>query len=283
MIECRTPDGELVLAAPKDVDLMDVSPNQIWSVTTTLIPFLEHDDANRALMGSNMQAQAVPPWKTEAPLIGTGMETRAAIDTGDVVLSATPARSTGWSTPSASSSRRTTARTSTRWRSTGAGTRARRSTRSRWSTRARGSARARCSRTASTDNGELALGKNCLVAFMSWEGYNFEDAIIISERLVKDDELTSIHIEEARGSTPARRSSATRRSPATSRTLGGVARNLDDRGIVRIGAEVGSGDLLVGKVIEGRDRADGRGEADPRDLQGEGARGPRHLAEGAAR
>ena len=86
-IECRTPDGELVLAAPKDVNLMDVSPNQIWSVTTALIPFLEHDDANRALMGSNMQAQAVPLLKTEAPLIGTGMETRAAIDTGDVVLS----------------------------------------------------------------------------------------------------------------------------------------------------------------------------------------------------
>ena len=137
---------------------------------------------------------------------------------------------------------------------------------------------------SSTDTGELALGKNLLVAFMSWEGYNFEDAIILSERLVKDDVLSSIHIHEyevdAR-STKLGDEEITRDIPNRSEES---LRNLDENGIVRIGAEVGSGDLLVGKVTpEGRDRADGRGEADPRHLQGEGARGARHLAEGAPR
>ncbi len=126
-VTCRSRDGELVLAAPKDVDLMDVSPNQIWSVATALIPFLEHDDANRALMGSNMMRQAVPLLKTESPLIGTGMEKRAATDTGDVITRReAPARSPT-STPSASRS----TRTSTRCTSSGARTRARSSTRSR--------------------------------------------------------------------------------------------------------------------------------------------------------
>ena len=124
-VECRAREGELVLAAPKEVDLMDVSPNQIWSVATALIPFLEHDDANRALMGSNMQRQAVPLLKTEAPLIGTGMETRAAVDSGDVVLLGERRHGSTTSTPSGSSSRRTTARTSTRSTSTRARTRAR--------------------------------------------------------------------------------------------------------------------------------------------------------------
>src|SRR5687767_2567752 len=227
---------------------MDVSPNQIWSVTTALIPFLEHDDANRALMGSNMQAQAVPLLKTEAPLIGTGMETRAAIDTGDVVL----ADNAG--TVSYVDAERVVVETSDGnqehelekyMRSNqgtlihqkpllGAGDRVKKG-----QVLADGS---------STDSGELALGKNCLVAFMSWEGYNFEDAIIISERLVKDDELTSIHIEEyeidAR-TTKLGDEEITRDIPNRSEES---LRNLDDRGIVRIGAEVGSGDLLVGKV-----------------------------------
>ena len=137
---------------------------------------------------------------------------------------------------------------------------------------------------SSTAGGEIALGKNVVVAFMSWEGYNFEDAIIISQRLVKDDELTSIHIEEyeidAR-TTKLGDEEITRDIPNRSEES---LRNLDERGIVRIGAEVASGDLLVGKVTpEGRDRADRRGEADPRDLQGEGARGPRHLPQGPAR
>ena len=248
-VECRTREEESVLAPPKDVDLMDVSPVQIWSVTTALIPFLEHDDANRALMGSNMQAQAVPLLKTESPLVGTGMEIRAAVDTGDVVL----ADSAGTVVlRRRRAHRRRDERRQGRVRARevhalepghadppeAAGRR-----------RARRSRRARCWPTArSTDNGELALGKNCLVAFMSWEGYNFEDAIIISERLVKDDELTSIHIEEyeidAR-TTKLGDEEITRDIPNRSEES---LRNLDDRGIVRIGAEVGSGDLLVGKV-----------------------------------
>ena len=137
---------------------------------------------------------------------------------------------------------------------------------------------------SSTDRGEMALGKNLMVAFMSWEGYNFEDAIILSKRLVKDDELTSIHIEEyeidAR-TTKLGEEEITRDIPNRSEES---LRNLDDRGIVRVGAEVGSGDLLVGQGhAEGRDRADRRGEADPGDLQGEGPRGSRHVAEGPPR
>jgi DNA-directed RNA polymerase subunit beta len=247
-IECRTPDGELVLAHGKDVALMDVSPNQIWSVTTALIPFLEHDDANRALMGSNMQAQAVPLLKTEAPLIGTGMETRAAIDTGDVVLS------TGAGTVSYVDAERIVIETNDgrdeypleKYMRSNQGTLIHQKPLvdpgekvKKGQVLADGS---------STDYGELALGKNCLVAFMSWEGYNFEDAIIISERLVKDDELTSIHIEEyeidAR-TTKLGDEEITRDIPNRSEES---LRNLDERGIVRIGAEVGSGDLLVGKV-----------------------------------
>ena len=247
-IECRTPDGELVLAPPKDVDLMDVSPNQIWSVTTALIPFLEHDDANRALMGSNMQAQAVPLLKTEAPLIGTGMETRAAIDTGDVVL----ADDAG--TVDYVDAERIVVDTSDgkeeypleKYMRSNQGTLIHQKPLVDPGEKVRkGQVLADGS---STDNGELALGKNCLVAFMSWEGYNFEDAIIISERLVKDDELTSIHIEEyeidAR-TTKLGDEEITRDIPNRSEES---LRNLDDRGIVRIGAEVGSGDLLVGKV-----------------------------------
>src|SRR5687767_14423012 len=247
-VECRTPDGELVLAAPKDVDLMDVSPNQIWSVTTALIPFLEHDDANRALMGSNMQAQAVPLLKTEAPLIGTGMETRAAIDTGDVVLADTAG------TVNYVDAERIVVETSDgkdeypleKYMRSNQGTLIHQKPLVDPGEKVRkGQVLADGS---STDNGELALGKNCLVAFMSWEGYNFEDAIIISERLVKDDELTSIHIEEyeidAR-TTKLGDEEITRDIPNRSEES---LRNLDDRGIVRIGAEVGSGDLLVGKV-----------------------------------
>src|SRR5215217_2772226 len=247
-IECRTPDGELVPAAPKDVDLMDASPNQIWSVATTLIPFLEHDDANRALMGSNMQRQAVPLLKTEAPLIGTGMETRAAIDTGDVVLAEHPGTvsyvdaerividtNDGKDEYPLEKFMRSNQGTLIHQKPLlGAGERVKQ--------------RHVLADGSSTSAGELALGKNCLVAFMSWEGYNFEDAIIISERLVKDDELTSIHIEEyeidAR-TTKLGDEEITRDIPNRSEES---LRNLDDRGIVRIGAEVGSGDLLVGKV-----------------------------------
>ena len=232
---------------PEQVELMDVSPTQIWSVTTSLIPFLEHDDANRALMGSNMQAQAVPLLKPEAPLIGTGMERRAAVDTGDVIISLNAGEVTfvdaeklvvthgssgdEYELDKFRRSNQGTLIHQTPIVSVGDKVKA-------------GDVLADGSSTA---GGEIALGKNCLVAFMSWEGYNFEDAIILSERLVKDDELTSIHIEEyeidAR-TTKLGDEEITRDIPNRSESL----RNLDERGIVRIGAEVQSGDLLVGKV-----------------------------------
>src|SRR5688572_7289468 len=247
-VVCRTLAGQYVTVPPGQVDLMDVSPEQIWSITTAMIPFLEHDDANRALMGSNMQAQAVPLLKTDAPIIGTGMERRAALDTGDVLL----ARNGG--TVSYVDAERIEVETSDgkdeydldKYRRSNQGTLIHQKpmvnvgqTVEAGEMLADGSA---------TDHGEMALGKNLKVAFMSWEGYNFEDAIILSKRLVKDDELTSIHIEEyeidAR-TTKLGDEEITRDIPNRSEES---LRNLDDRGIVRIGAEVDSGDLLVGKV-----------------------------------
>ena len=226
---------------PKEVDLIDVSPEQIWSVATAMIPFLEHDDANRALMGSNMQRQAVPLLKADAPLVGTGMERRAALDTGDVLL----ARRAG-TVDHVDANQiviETTAarRTSTSCRSSCAPTRARSSTRSRgWPAASASRPGGVLADGSSTDQGEMALGKNLMVAFMSWEGYNFEDAIILSKRLVQDDELTSIHIEEyeidAR-TTKLGEEEITRDIPNRSEES---LRNLDDRGIVRVGAEVSS-------------------------------------------
>ncbi len=245
----RAGEQEYATASPKEVDLMDVSPTQIWSVATALIPFLEHDDANRALMGSNMQRQAVPLLKPEPPLIGTGMERRAAVDTGDVVLATHRRRGHPRRLRADRGQRTARSGTSTRSTSSCAPTRARSSTSARSSPAGQkvkeGDVLADGSSTA---GGEIALGKNCLVAFMSWEGYNFEDAIILSERLVKDDELTSIHIEEyeidAR-TTKLGDEEITRDIPNRSEES---LRNLDERGIVRVGAEVVSGDLLVGKV-----------------------------------
>ncbi|MBS1868830.1 MAG: DNA-directed RNA polymerase subunit beta [Actinobacteria bacterium] len=248
-IVCRTQAGQYVTVSPRDVDLMDVSPEQIWSVATAMIPFLEHDDANRALMGSNMQRQAVPLLKTDAPLIGTGMERRAAVDTGDVILAeragtiayvdadqiVVETRDGDKDEYVLQKFMRSNQGTLIHQKplvKNGQAVKA-------GEVLADGSA---------TDQGEMALGKNLMVAFMSWEGYNFEDAIILSKRLVKDDELTSIHIEEyeidAR-TTKLGDEEITRDIPNRSEES---LRNLDDRGIVRIGAEVGSGDLLVGKV-----------------------------------
>jgi DNA-directed RNA polymerase subunit beta len=248
-ILCRTQAGQYVTASPKEVDLIDVSPEQIWSVTTAMIPFLEHDDANRALMGSNMQAQAVPLLVTDAPLVGTGMERRAAIDTGDLVLATAPGAVSYVDAERIVVDRKD-----------GGGDEylLQKFMRSNQGTLIHqkpvvdvGSAvrhGAVLADGSATDQGEMALGKNLLVAFMSWEGYNFEDAIILSNRLVQDDELTSIHIEEyeidAR-TTKLGDEEITRDIPNRSEES---LRNLDDRGIVRIGAEVGSGDLLVGKV-----------------------------------
>jgi DNA-directed RNA polymerase subunit beta len=247
-ILCRVGEGEVKLTSPRDVEYMDVSPTQIWSVATALIPFLEHDDANRALMGSNMQRQAVPLLKPESPLIGTGMERRAAVDTGDVVIATDEgevsyvdaekvvvthgSKKDEYGLEKFQRSNQGTIIHQVPVVSVGDKVRA-------------GEVLADGSSTA---GGEIALGKNCLVAFMSWEGYNFEDAVILSARLFKDDELTSIHIEEyeidAR-TTKLGDEEITRDIPNRSEES---LRNLDERGIVRIGAEVASGDLLVGKV-----------------------------------
>jgi DNA-directed RNA polymerase subunit beta len=214
-----------------------------------MIPFLEHDDANRALMGSNMQAQAVPLLVTDAPLIGTGMERRAAIDTGDVVVSTSPGTVSYVDAEQIVVDKKDGGQVEyelQKFMRSNQGTLIHQkpivdvgTTIADGDVLADGSA---------TDSGEMALGKNLLVAFMSWEGYNFEDAIILSKRLVQDDELTSIHIEEyevdAR-TTKLGDEEITRDIPNRSEES---LRNLDDRGIVRIGAEVSSGDLLVGKV-----------------------------------
>jgi DNA-directed RNA polymerase subunit beta len=245
---CRGAGGEPVTAAPKAIQYMDVNPAQIVSVATALIPFLEHNDANRALMGANMQRQAVPLMITEPPVIGTGLEYRAAVDTGDVVLSANPGTvvdvdadqivvetKDGKEEYELVKFMRSNQGTLIHQKPVvGLGDKVK-----------PGDVLADGSSTA---QGELALGKNLLVAFMPFEGYNFEDAIVLSERLVKDDVLSSIHIHEyeidAR-STKLGDEEITRDIPNRSEES---LKDLDDRGVVRIGAEVGSGDLLVGKV-----------------------------------
>ena len=247
-ILCRTQAGQYVTVGPKDVDLVDVSPEQIWSVTTAMIPFLEHDDANRALMGSNMQAQAVPLLSADAPLIGTGMERRAALDTGDVLLART-----GGTVDYVDADRIAVVGNDgkdeyelQKYMRSNQGTLIHHKPLVTSGQKVK--AGDVLADGSSTDKGEMALGKNLMVAFMSWEGYNFEDAIILSKRLVQDDELTSIHIEEyeidAR-TTKLGEEEITRDIPNRSEES---LRNLDDRGIVRVGAEVMSGDLLVGKV-----------------------------------
>jgi DNA-directed RNA polymerase subunit beta len=247
-IVCRTQSGQYVTARPDEVDLMDVSPQQIWSVATAMIPFLEHDDANRALMGSNMQRQAVPLLRPEAPVVGTGMEARAALDTGDVILARTAGEV---AFVDAEEIVVTHAEGEDRYplqkfMRSNQGTLVHQ--KPRVTTGQQVEEGALLADGASTDTGEMALGANLRVAFMSWEGYNFEDSIIINRRLVQDDELTSLHIEEyeidAR-TTKLGDEEITRDIPNRSEES---LRNLDDRGIVRIGAEVGSGDLLVGKV-----------------------------------
>jgi DNA-directed RNA polymerase subunit beta len=245
---CRSADGDVVAMSPKQVELMDVSPTQIWSVATALIPFLEHDDANRALMGSNMQRQAVPLLKPEAPLVGTGMERRAAIDTGDVVLALNDGEVTYVDAERivVTHGSKKDEYELLKFMRSNQGTIIHQ--RPIVSAGDKVKADDVLADGSSTAGGEIALGKNALVAFMSWEGYNFEDAIIISQRLVKDDELTSIHIEEyeidAR-TTKLGDEEITRDIPNRSEES---LRNLDERGIVRIGAEVASGELLVGKV-----------------------------------
>ena len=245
----RGRQNEIEYVDPSEVDYMDVSPKQIISVSTACIPFLEHDDANRALMGANMQRQAVPLVRPQAPYVGTGLEFRAAVDAGDVIVTnengtveeVTAARIV-LATPSGD---RITHRLDKFRRSNQSTCINQRPVVKEGQKVKKGDVLAD---GPSTDKGEMALGANLLVAFMSWEGYNFEDAIIVSERLVKDDILTSIHIEEyevdARD-TKLGAEEITRDIPNVSEE---VLADLDERGIIRIGAEVGPGDVLVGKV-----------------------------------
>ncbi len=250
--------SEIDYVAPDEVELMDVSTRQIISVATSLIPFVEHDDAQRALMGANMQKQAVPLVSPEAPFVGTGMELRAALDSGDVLVAEGDGvvrsvsgdrilveyersavdrygRPLGKKTYTLNKFRRSNQDTSINQKPLVFGG----ETVSTGDLLADGT---------STSRGELALGKNLLVAYMPWEGYNYEDAIIISERLVRDDVLTSIHVKEyeidARD-TKLGPEEITRDIP---NLPDDILADLDDRGIVRIGAEVEPGDILVGKV-----------------------------------
>ncbi|HEV7888511.1 MAG TPA: DNA-directed RNA polymerase subunit beta [Acidimicrobiales bacterium] len=250
--------SEIDYVPPAEVDLMDVSPKQVISISTALIPFIEHDDANRALMGANMQKQAVPLIRPEAPYIGTGVEARAARDAGDVVLAegdGTITEVTGDIITVEYNANQKDRLGHVLGRKVYKLAKFRRSNQNTCINQKvlvdEGQKVKKDDVLAdgpSTHQGELALGKNLLVAFMPWEGYNFEDAIILSERLVRDDVLTSIHIDEhevdARD-TKLGAEEITRDIPNLSEE---ILKDLDERGIIRVGAEVGPGDVLVGKV-----------------------------------
>jgi DNA-directed RNA polymerase subunit beta len=257
----RIKGGEVDTVPANRVDYMDVSPRQMVSIATSLIPFLEHDDANRALMGANMQRQAVPLLRSEAPIVGTGMESYAAVDAGDVLIALYAGVVTevsgdsvtmlndkaGEIDPSTNAKiPPTTAYVLRKFERSNQGTNFNhRLVVSEGDKVAKGGVLAD---GPATENGELALGKNLLVAFMSWEGHNFEDAIILSQNLVKDDTLSSIHIEEydvdARD-TKLGPQEITRDIPNQSQES---LAHLDEEGIVRIGAEVRAGDILVGRI-----------------------------------
>ncbi len=246
---CRMPGGEPALVAPSEIGYMDVSARQMCSVGTAMIPFLEHDDANRALMGANMQRQAVPLIRPVAPYVGTGMEMRCAVDAGDVTI----ARAAGTVTEVDADAvhveqdngqhviykmtkfdRSNPGNCTNQHVVVSEGDRVEEGT--------------LIADGPATEGGELALGQNLLVAFMSWNGYNYEDAVILSERCVKDDLLTSIHIEEhevdARD-TKLGPEEITRDIPNVSEE---TLSHLDEHGVIRIGAEVQAGDILVGKI-----------------------------------
>ena len=240
---------EISFVPPDEVQMMDISPKQIVSVATALIPFLEHDDANRALMGANMQRQAVPLVRSEAPYIGTGVEGRAARDAADMVIASgngtvvdvdgdrivvdyadsgpteMPLRKFERSNQDTCISQKPLVRRGDKIRAGDV-----------------------LADGPSTDHGELALGKNLLVAFMSWEGYNFEDAIILSDRLARDDVLTSIHIHEHEIDARDTKLGSEEITGDIPNLSDDILADLDDRGIIRVGAEVGPGDVLVGKV-----------------------------------
>jgi DNA-directed RNA polymerase subunit beta len=245
----RRKGGEVEFIPRDEVDYMDVSPRQMVSVATAMIPFLEHDDANRALMGSNMQRQAVPLLRSESPLVGTGMEYRAAKDAGDVITATKPGVveevSADLITVMNDDGTHSTYRVA-KFRRSNQGTSF--NQRPIVDEGQRVELGQVIADGPCTDDGEMALGRNLLVAFMSWEGHNYEDAIILSQRLVQDDVLSSIHIEEhevdARD-TKLGAEEITRDIPNVSEE---VLADLDDRGIIRIGADVVPGDILVGKV-----------------------------------
>ena len=240
---------EISSVPPDEVQLMDVSPKQIVSVATALIPFLEHDDANRALMGANMQRQAVPLVRPEAPYVGTGIEGKAARDAADMIIAQEDGTVTDVAGDSITVDYKNAGSTSYKLMKF---ERSNQDTCINQKPLLNVGERFRMGRILadgpSTDNGEIALGKNLLVAFMAWEGYNFEDAIILSDRLVRDDVLTSIHIHEheidARD-TKLGPEEITRDIPNLSEE---ILADLDEEGIIRPGAEVGPGDVLVGKV-----------------------------------
>ncbi|MBP3222525.1 MAG: DNA-directed RNA polymerase subunit beta, partial [Actinomycetaceae bacterium] len=246
---CRVPGGEPALVHPDNIDYMDVSARQMCSVGTAMIPFLEHDDANRALMGANMQRQAVPLIRPVAPFVGTGMELRAAVDAGDVTVA------TGAGTVIEVDSQYVRVEEDSGKHVTYKMDKFERSNpgnctnqKVRVSEGDRVEVGTLIADGPSTDGGELSLGQNLLVAFMSWNGYNYEDDIILSERCVKEDLLTSIHIEEyevdARD-TKLGPEEITRDIPNVGEDM---LSHLDEHGVIRIGAEVRSGDIIVGKI-----------------------------------
>ncbi|MGL5438890.1 MAG: DNA-directed RNA polymerase subunit beta [Filifactoraceae bacterium] len=248
-VASRTKSGAVVLVKDTNVDFMDVSPKQVVSVATAMIPFLENDDANRALMGSNMQRQAVPLVRREAPIVGTAIEYRSAKDSGAVVV----AKNSG-EVERVSSTEIVVLRED--------------GERDRYKLlKFKRSNQGTCINQTpivnkgdilkkgdviadgpSTDLGEIALGRNCLIAFMTWEGYNYEDAILINERLVKEDRLSTIHIEEYESEARDTKLGAEEITRDIPNVGEDAIKDLDERGIIRIGAEVESGDILVGKV-----------------------------------
>ena len=246
----RQNGGEVAFVSDKEIDFMDVSPKQICSVTTALIPFLEHDDANRALMGSNMQRQAVPLVKTEAPYVGTGMEENVARDSGEALIS-----NISGTVEEVSGDEISVKEEGTNKKYRFEVLKFKRSNQATsWNQKPLVKVGTKVkpgdvlADGPSTQGGELALGKNLLVGYMPWDGYNFEDSIVVSERLVKEDVLTSVHIAEheieARD-TKLGEEEITRDIPNVAEE---VLMDLDEMGIVRIGAEVSPGDYLVGKV-----------------------------------
>ena len=249
---------DVVMATPDEVEYMDVAPIQLVSVSTALIPFLEHDDANRALMGSNMQRQAVPLLRPEPPVVGTGMEERVAKDSGQVVMS-----DVDGVVSSIVSDRDGAYKVVVSYKDDDGERRERGYDLLKFVRSNQGTCLNHrpivevgdvvkvgdvIADSSSTGHGELALGQNVLVAFMSWEGYNFEDAIIISRRLVKDDKFTSIHIEKHEVESRDTKLGAEEITRDIPNVGDDTLRNLDEEGIIRVGAEINPGDILVGKI-----------------------------------